>query len=137
MQVSINYLAVFVAAVANMVIGALWYGPLFGKMWTSMMGFTEEKMKEMKAKGMGKSYVAAFAASLVMAFVLAHFAAIWNAEGVGGAWQLAFWSWLGFIAPVLLGQVLWEWRSTKLYIINVVLYLVALFAMAIVVVMWK
>lgn len=137
MSLTINYLAVLAAAVVSMVVGALWYGPLFGKLWISMMGFTEEKMKEAKAKGMGKSYAVAFVGSLVMAFVLAHFAAVWNAEGVAGAWQLAFWSWLGFIAPIMLGQVLWEGKPVKLYILNVAHYLVALFLMAIMLVMWR
>lgn len=27
----VNYLAVLVAATANLILGAIWYGPLFGK----------------------------------------------------------------------------------------------------------
>lgn len=38
--VPINYLAVIVAAAASMIIGMIWYGPLFGKTWRSLMGFT-------------------------------------------------------------------------------------------------
>jgi hypothetical protein len=33
-QIDINYVAVFVAALASMIIGAAWYSPiLFGKEW--------------------------------------------------------------------------------------------------------
>ncbi len=48
-QVPINYLAVVVAAIANMVLGFLWYGSLFGKQWIKLSGFTAEAMNEAKA----------------------------------------------------------------------------------------
>ncbi|MBI3341870.1 DUF1761 domain-containing protein, partial [Candidatus Curtissbacteria bacterium] len=38
MEFQINYMAVVAAAVVNMVLGFLWYGPLFGKPWMKMMG---------------------------------------------------------------------------------------------------
>ena len=47
MEIPINYLAVLAAAVSNMVLGFLWYGPLFGKTWSKLMGWgemTPEKM---------------------------------------------------------------------------------------------
>ena len=54
--VDINYIAVVGAAVAAMVIGFLWYGPLFGKQWTKLMNFDKKKIDEAKRKGMGKIY---------------------------------------------------------------------------------
>lgn len=39
-MVPVNYLAILVAAVLSMVLGFLWYGPLFGKEWTKLMGVT-------------------------------------------------------------------------------------------------
>jgi hypothetical protein len=35
----INWLGVLVATVIYMVLGALWYGPLFGKVWMKAMGW--------------------------------------------------------------------------------------------------
>jgi len=137
MEYAINYLAVLVAAIASMIIESLWYGPLFGKVWISLMGFTEEKIKEVKAKGMSKTYAVAFLGSLVTAYVLAHFAIRWGAAGVGGAFELAFWIWLGFIVTTMLGSVLWEGKPVKLYILNTVYYLVSFFVMAIILVSWK
>jgi hypothetical protein len=136
MNITINYLAVLGATVASMVVGFLWYGPLFGKQWMKLMGFTKEHMDTVKAKGMSKMYVLTLIGSFVMAFVLAHFAKVWSATGVSGAWELAFWSWLGFIAPVMLGQVLWEGKSWKLYCLNVVYQLVNVFVIALVLVYW-
>ena len=62
-----------VAAVAAHVLGFLWYGPLFGKKWASMMKFTEKNKEKAKGKGMAKLYVLSFIGSLVTAFVLSLF----------------------------------------------------------------
>lgn len=133
---TINYMAVLVAAVASFLLGWLWHGPLFGKQWMAMMGFTPDSMKAMKMKP-GTAIAWGFASLLVMAYVLAHFAAAWRAAGVAGAFQLAFWVWLGFIAMVHLGSVLWEGRSFKLYLFNVVYQFAVLFLMALVLVLWQ
>jgi hypothetical protein len=70
MELHINYLAVFVAALLSFVVGGLWYGPLFGKAWMNEMGFTEESLKN---ANMGKIYGTSFVLALVIAFNLAAF----------------------------------------------------------------
>ena len=55
----VNILAVLAAAVAPMVVGAIWYGPLFGKTWIQAHGYSEEDLAEMQ-KGMGKAYGISF-----------------------------------------------------------------------------
>lgn len=138
MEFTINYVAVLVAAIANMALGSVWYSPvLFGKTWIALTGLTPEKMQEAKARGMGKTYAVAFLASLVLACVLAHAVELWAASTVGQALTLAFWAWLGFIAPVLLGSVLWEGKPVRLYVLNVSYYLVALVLMAAILVQWR
>lgn len=137
MEPSINLLAVLVAGVSSMVIGGLWYGPVFGKVWIKLMGLTPERLAELKAKGMAKAYLLNFIAALVMAYVLAHFSNVWGASGIGGAFELAFWIWLGFQATVMLGPVLWAGESPKLYALNVVYQLVTLFVIAIILVSWQ
>ncbi len=46
-MVDINYGAVLVAAIIEIVLGFLWYGPFFGKMWMKSIGVTEGKTKGM------------------------------------------------------------------------------------------
>ena len=136
-MVTINYLAVLVAAVASMVIGMAWYSPfLFGKMWMQLSGITEAKIKEAKKKGMAQSYVMAFVGSLVMSYVLAHFVQYAGATDVMGGLMAGFWAWLGFIATVLLGSVLWEGKPVKLYVLNIAEYLVALLVMGAILAVW-
>lgn len=136
MDIQINYLAVLAAGVSNMILGALWYGPLFGKMWMRLMGLSDQRLNELKTRGMGKLYASAFIMALVMAFVLAHFAFVWEAISVHDALQLAFWTWLGFIVTTMINPVLWEGKSWKLYFINIGYQLVALKVMALILVLW-
>lgn len=137
-EIEVNYLAVLVAAVASMGIGALWYSNvLFGKVWMKLMNLTPEKMEQIKKQGMSKQYAIAFLASLVMAFVLAHFVEVWEAIDIAGAFQLALWTWLGFVVTTMVNSILWEGKPTKLYLINVGHYFVGIFAMSIILVLWK
>ncbi|RCS26209.1 DUF1761 domain-containing protein [Polaribacter sp. WD7] len=41
-----NFYVLFLTALVPMILGSIWYGPLFGKTWMSIMGFTEESLKE-------------------------------------------------------------------------------------------
>lgn len=138
--VPINYLAVLVAALASMVIGALWYGPVFGKSWIALSGMTPDKIEAAKAKGMSKNYFLGFLGSLVMSYVLAHalvFASVYlGAEGVSGGLMAGFWNWLGFVAPVTLGSVLWEGKSWKLWCLNNSYYLFTLLVMGAILALW-
>ena len=40
----VNYLILFLAALVPMIIGAIWYGPLFGNAWMKEMNFTKESL---------------------------------------------------------------------------------------------
>lgn len=128
--VSINYLAVLVAAIVSMVIGFLWYGPLFGKQWMQLMNFDKKKINEAKKKGMGKIYTLAFLTTLIMSFVLAHFVDYVEAKTITDGIILGFWVWIGFLATTQIGSVLWEGKPVKLYLINTLHYLVTLAVMA-------
>ena len=137
MVYDINYLAVSVAAVVSMGLGALWYSPmLFGKQWMALSGLSSEKMDAMKAKGMTTGYAIGFVGSLVMAYVLAHFVQIAGATDISGALQLGFWVWLGFVATVMLGAVLWEGKSWNLYFLNAGYHLVSLLIMSSILTLW-
>ena|SRR3989344_5699314 len=126
-QPVINYLAVLVSAVIGMVIGALWYSPLlFGRMWMKLSGMTEKQLNEAKKKSMGKMYFVAFIGVLLMSYILAHFVDYTDSTTFSMGMQTGVWLWLGFIVPILIGGVLWENKSVKLYIINIAHYLVVL-----------
>lgn len=124
-----NIYAVLAATVAAMVLGTLWYGPVFGKQWMAMTGMTKESMKAMKlspAAAMGFMAVLTF----LMMYVLAHGIAFGNIatgmSGVEGGMTGAFWYWLGFCVPLTAGAFLWENKTWKLWVFNALYYLVVL-----------
>lgn len=136
LPVDINYLAVLGSAIASMVIGFLWFGPLFGKQWMKYSGMTAKDLKRAKQGGMSKMYMVAFAGTLLMSYVLAHFVDFMQAKSLMDALQLGFWVWLGFIVTVLLSSVLWEGKPVQLYLLNIVYHLVTISAMSVILTLW-
>lgn len=130
----VNLLAILVAAIVLFVIGFLWYGPIFGRIWMKEMGVSK---KTGKKEGMWKYLLLNFIGTLVMVYVLAHFISF-IARNFFEALQLGFWIWLGFFASTtLLGDVLWNGKSWRLYMINAVYWLVNLVVASLILFAWK
>lgn len=114
----ISYLAVFASAIASMIIGSIWYGPLFGKRFQQEMGmdkWSPEKQAEEKKK-MGKLYGMQLVASLIMFYVLAMFIGNMSAMSISGGISVALWTWIGFVVPVQFGNALWGGNMTLFWI---------------------
>lgn len=139
MDVTINYWAVLVCGVVSMVLGALWYGPLFGKLWMREMGWGGKSPEEIqKMKDAAKwAYPQAFVGALLMASVLAWLFGALEISTVSLAVQGAFWVWLGFVLPLKYGDKLWGGKSLKLFFIDAIYYLVQLAVFAIILVSWR
>ena len=117
-NVTVNFWAVLVSAIASMVIGSIWYGPLFGKIFSKAMGMdnkTPEEMAQMK-KGMGLMYFKQFLASVLMFYVFAWLMGALGAVSIKGGIQVAFWVWLGFVVPVKFGDALWGGKMVLFWI---------------------
>jgi hypothetical protein len=109
MFTDINIWAVLASAVASMVIGSIWYGPLFGRVFMTAVGmdqWSDEKKERMK-KAMALTYLGQFAASLVMFFVLAGILGAMDMRSVTGGLAGSFLVWLGIVVPVKFGDQLW------------------------------
>ena len=123
---AVNYVAIIVAAIANMVVGYLWYSKmLFGKAWMKLMGKKDMGKKDSMLMMMGAGYVS----SVVMAYVLAIFIQLNGAATPLAGAMTAFWAWLGFVATVTLGSVLWEGKSIQLWVLNAAHHLVGMAVM--------
>ena len=132
----INYWALLGAAVANLVLGFVWYHPsVFGTTWMNLVGISPQSMEEGK-KRMPMAMVGGLITAFIMAYVLAHFGIAWGVFDVIGAFELAFWIWLGFIATTQLGVVLWERRPWKLFLINTGYSLASLVVAAVILVLF-
>lgn len=128
-----NWFGIILAAIAQMVVGFIWYGPLFGKTWMSMMGINTQRMSR---EGMGRTYAIQAVGSLVTAYVLAKLVGMMGAKTLAAGVQAGFWVWLGFVATVTLGSVLYERRSWNLYVLNNGYQLVSLAIMGAILVRW-
>lgn len=103
----VNYVTILIAAIISMVVGALWYGPLFGKKWLEIIGATADDLarREAMQKAARPLYAIQFALSLLQVYVLAHFVEAWeDGTGVG----TAVWIWLGFVMPTVAGSSMWN-----------------------------
>lgn len=123
----INLIVAVAGGIVAMVVGMLWYGPLFGKKWFSLAhpGADFEKMKTEGQKSMMPSMAMMFLANVVLSGVLSYFV-----SAMGGGLYIglmtAFIVWLGFIATVGLSNVLFEGKPKELYLLNMGCQLVTL-----------
>ena len=110
--IEINYLAVLVCAVLSMVVGAVWYGPLFGRKWAQIIGADYDNVEARKAmqKEVVPLYVIQFLLTLFQVWVLAHYIEGW--KEVSGLVN-ALWIWAAFIIPTVAGGAMWNNTSTK------------------------
>lgn len=134
MDISINYLAVLVAAIAAFAVGAVWYSYLFQKPWMALMGFSPERMRSMPLSAT-QAMAVGFVVTLLSTYVLAVFVSA--APDLTGALILTFWIWLGFVATVQIGSFLWEGRPIKLFFINASQTLVAMLVAALILTLWR
>src|SRR3989442_6106707 len=98
---NVNLLAVLVAAVLTIVLGAVWYSPvLFAKQWMHAHGYTPEKVEEMKRRGGVRAYAGSFLCYLVVAYVVGLLVSYTQATGVvQGVW-VGVLAWLGVAAAL-------------------------------------
>ena len=77
----LNWLAVAASALAYFILGALWFGPLFGKMWMKGHGITPPTEEEKKKMNMGAILGMAFIKTVVMVILTAYVVMIINYRG--------------------------------------------------------
>ena len=111
--IEVNYWAIGAGAVFSMVLGAIWYGPIFGKKWMEIIGVdpTDLEARKKMQKSAGPLYFVQFILTLFQVLVLAHLIA--DTQRVGGL-ERSLWIWAAFIIPTLAGAVMWTNQSGKL-----------------------
>jgi hypothetical protein len=117
METSINLWGVAVSAVAAMVIGTVWYGPLFGRQYMRAIGADKMSTAELEAgkKSMWKSYLGQLVASLVTFSVLSTQIS-YNGLSASTGMVYAFFIWLGFILPLKYSETLWGGNKTMAWL---------------------
>lgn len=123
-----NLLAILVAAAAGFLVGGLWYGPIFGKIWMAENGFTEE---ELKKANMLKIYGLTFAFSVLSAVFLGHLLAFFDTN-TRATLMISTGIALGYIVPAIGTNYLFARKSGKLFVIDAGYWVVFYAAMGLV-----
>lgn len=126
-----NLLTIVAAAVAFFAIGALWYGPLFGKPWKALNGYTDETMAAGPRPGQNPTWLImllAFAFELLIAVVLAHQFAM-TTPSDRGKMMIAVGYGAAIMAPALGINYLFQMRPGKLFAIDAGYFVVGMAAM--------
>jgi hypothetical protein len=110
-----NYAAVFVSALAYWLLGALWFGVLFGKPWMTLENISMEQAKSMNPV---LPYVVSFILNLLIAYSLAQICIWRNANTAGRGASVGVLLWIGFIGPITYTTYMYEMRPKELFAIN-------------------
>jgi archaellum biogenesis protein FlaJ (TadC family) len=134
---AINYIAVLLAAISSMIVGAVWYAkPVFGNTWMRLSGITEEDTK----KNPVLPLVITFLVSIVTALVLAGAATLahdfYEGNFLLDAILTGLILWAGFTAARLLTHDLFDRRPAKLTLLNMAHELVTILVMALIIGVW-
>ncbi len=111
----INHWAVFTCAVANLVVGAIWYSPaLFYKAWQRENSLSDEDLAKVNFP---KLYTITFIIALIISYNLAFFLSDDKTDWIWGA-SAGFLAGFGWAAMIFTVIALFEQRSWKYIFIN-------------------
>lgn len=130
---AVNWLAVLVCGVASMVVGFVYYGPIFQKQYLEAAGFTMEEA----AATPPTYYGATFVFALVEAAFLAVLMGAMGSSGVADGLLAGFLVWLGFVATVTGANALFDKRSSRLWLLQNGNNLIVLLVMGVILAVWQ
>jgi hypothetical protein len=110
----VSLVATLVATIAGFILGALWYGPIFGQAWMAAIGVSRETLTAgfNPAKTYGLTFVLGFVASWVFGLYVGPSPGFRFSVAAGAVVGI-FW-----VATSLTTNYLFERRSAALILIN-------------------
>jgi uncharacterized membrane protein len=132
-RTEINYLAVVVAAILNMLIGFIWYGPAFGKVWLQLVGL---RMEDVDRTQLPKAYGLSFLGALAMMYVLSGIVDVMQATTLRSGALAGLWVWLGFFVAGGASRYIFPFKPLKLFALDNAYHLVVLVAMGALLAVW-
>lgn len=114
-NIFINHFAVFVCAIANLLLGALWYSPaLFYNAWKKENNLKDDDFENTK---MAKLYVLSFVLALIISYNMAFFLGDSGTDWVWGI-SVGFFTGFGFCTMIFVVIALFEQKSWRYILIN-------------------
>lgn len=136
----ISLLAVAVAALAAFIIGFLFHGPLFGKLWMKLANI--QPTGNEKFSGMIPQMLWNYLSNFVTAYVLAAiylFVSTSPLSSGPGVWTgvvTAVWLWLGFLLTSSSIEVIWMGRKLNLWLFEACASFFVMIAMGAIIAGW-
>lgn len=110
----IDWIAVVIAAVLNMVIGFFWYSKwLFGSAWIKLSKLNEKEL-HVDAKTLAMTFVASF----MIAYFLSLFEGALGVTTVTDGMFVGFLFWLAFVATTQISCYIWGKKPFQLFLID-------------------
>ena len=109
---SINFSTMLLATVAEFIIGAIWYMPIFGQAWRNIHGFEKlsKKEQDQAQKEMMPLLGVQFAVTFITTTVLAKLMTLLPGYSV---YTLAALAWIGFVVPIQTAAVIFGGTEGK------------------------
>ncbi len=116
-KISVSWLGIVVAVIAAMIIGSIWYGPLFGNKWMKLVG-----LKRGQSSPLAPMLIM-LGLSIIQALILAHFIGYVSyfypdMSNVSIGLLTGLWAFVGFVLPVLVSNAIFAKGSMTLLKIN-------------------
>lgn len=107
-----NYLAIGVAVVASMIIGAIWYGVL-AKLWMKAAGINSDELEQKPSL-----YIVAAICQIIMAWMMSGVIGHLGMLTLGGGLLTGLFCWLGFAATTMTVNHRFQGRGWDLTLID-------------------
>lgn len=136
MSVSVNYLAILVAAVVTFILGAIWNGPLFGKAAGVARGATAADAEA--ARPTPGSMAIIFVGLLLCAWALAVIGAYMHLNTWMLGLKLGLLAWAGFLLPaMMIGAAMTAGKKLVVFGIGAGSWLITCVVAGIIVTIWR
>ncbi|MFO0861192.1 MAG: DUF1761 domain-containing protein [Phycisphaerales bacterium] len=134
----VNWLAVVVAGVAMFLIGGIWYGAVFAKLWQRLHGYTDEQVKAMqKARPPQVFFSIMIVAYLLGAVAMAVLAVNLGLHGVFEGAVFGAFIWLFATTAIGLTDQITRTRPFAAYVLDSSYQLVAFVVAGIILASWR
>ena len=128
--VQTHVLGIFLAIVVSYIIGFLWHGPLFGKLWIKLNGIKQPKKEDMKFSMMLPGLTANLVLIFVQSAVMGRAFQLVSMTSVADALIIATLLWLPFTALVIINIYAWVGKPVKLMMLDCAHALLSMWAVA-------
>ena len=131
---AVNWLAVVLATLSSMLVGAVWYArPVFGRRWMKLVGLKDEDVAGNAVLPLAITLVVSFLTALVLAGTATIVQAYYQGNFLLDTLVTALIVWIGFTAARFITHDLFERRPSSLTVLNLAHELVTIVVMALII----